>query len=102
MRLAVRETGSILVQAPRERVFEVLRRELAHAPDLRATPSERLEARRAGEASTFVLRDAPGGTRLFHARTREHPILPRQSSRDKLRAAVEAELLRVQRLAEES
>lgn len=102
MRLALRETGSILVHAPRSRVFEVLRREMAAEPGLRETPSERIESHGAFEESTFVLRDAPGGTRLYHSRSRGQPFIPHQGSRDKLRAAVEAELLRVQRLAQDS
>lgn len=95
MRLPLRETGSILLHAPRERVYALLRRDMADAPGLRATPAHRLEA--AHEGATYVLRDEGAGTRLFHARSREGVFL----SRDELRAAVHAELLRVQRLAQD-
>lgn len=100
MRLPLRETGSILVHAPRARVFELLQRDLATQPaPLHATQDERLEAAHAG--LTYVLRDEPGGTRLFHARSRPTGLLAGQNPRDELRAAVQAELLRVQRMAQE-
>lgn len=95
MRVPLRETGSILVHAPRDHVFEILRRHLATTPGpLRETPRERLEA----GPRTFVLRDAPGGTRIIHAASRPATFLPGTGPRDALKAAVEAELLRVQRL----
>ena len=98
MKVELRETGSILVHAPRDRVFEVLRRDIAAGAEaVRATPSERLEA----GAATFVLRDAPGGTRVIHARSRPGFLLSPTEPRHELRAAVEAELLRVQRLVHE-
>lgn len=99
MQVALRETGSILVNAPRERVFELLRQDMAvTAAAVRATRAERLEA---GPA-TFVLRDAPGGTRVIHARSRPGSLLSAAEPRHELRAAVEAELLRVQRLVHDA
>jgi hypothetical protein len=99
MQVALRETGSILVNAPRERVFELLRADMAAmASAVRATPAERLES---GPA-TFVLRDAPGGTRVIHARSRSVFLLSPAEPRHELRAAVEAELLRVQRLVQDA
>lgn len=94
MRVPLRETGSILVNAPRDHVYEVLRRHMADAPDLRATPAERLET----TGRTFVLRDAPGGTRVIHALSRPTLPVPGPGPRHELKAALEAELLRVQRL----
>jgi hypothetical protein len=99
MQVALRETGSIVVNAPRERVFEVLQRDMASmAAAVRATPAERLES----GPSTFVLRDAPGGTRVIHARSRPGYLLSPSEPRHELRAAVEAELLRVQRLVQDA
>lgn len=95
MRVPLRETGSILVNAPRDHVFDLLRSQMAHAPDLRETPRERLET----AERTYVLRDAPGGTRIIHAISRS-TLLPNPGPgpRHELKAAIEAELLRVQRL----
>ena len=99
MKVALRETGSILVNAPRDRVFEVLRRDVAALGSaVRETPRERIEA----GVSTFVLRDAPGGTRVIHARSRPGHLLSPIEPRHELRAAVEAELMRVQRLVHDT
>ncbi len=87
--LPLRETGSILVKAPREAVFQML----GQQPDLRATSETRLES----SSRTFVLRDAPGGTQVIHARTERSLNFQRRTD---LRIAVEAELFRLQRLAE--
>lgn len=100
MRASIRETGSILVNAPRDRVYELLRSRLATEPDLREAP-DRIEAFRPGVGlTTFILRDAPGGTRLIHGRSRDAPMVPTNRPRDELRAAVAAELFDVQRVVE--
>lgn len=101
-RVHLRETGSILVTAPRDRVYEILRREMTDQPGLRDQPGHRLDAEAAGGARTWVLRDEAGGTRVIHARSRSATILPAAGPRDELRAAVEAELLRVRRMVDES
>lgn len=97
-----RETGSILLPAPRERVFELLRDAVDPDGQARTTGDERLVLQhRHGGASTFVLRDEPGGrTRLIGARTAA-PGLPSLFTHEtRLREAVEADLFRVQRLVD--
>lgn len=98
MGAAIRETGSILVRAPRDRVFEALRHRLAAEPGVRALDGARLEAERGDRRTTYVLRDAPDGTRVILART--EPALRGlfAGPREELRTAVQAELFQVQRL----
>lgn len=91
----IRETGSIVVSAPRERVFAHLRARMAGEPGLHEG-ADRLD----GRARSFVLRDAPGGTRIIHARSRESAFVPSWRGRDELRAAVAAELFDLQRAVE--
>lgn len=88
----LRETGSILVRAPRDQVFEALRADLRGEPTLRAEGARRLETR----LSTFVLRDAPGGTQVIHARQQEASLAAMTRPRQELRAAVEFELFKLQ------
>jgi len=90
----LRETGSIMVRAPRERVYEVLAASFQGEPRLRVEPGERVEA----GFSTFVLQDAPGGgTKVIHARSAE-ATLPQLGPRPReaLRAQVELELFDLQ------
>lgn len=97
MRVAIRETGSILVRAPRDEVLALLRHKLEHEPGLRVSDN-RLESAREG---TYVLRDAPGGgTRVIHARSLPAPVGVFPRPREELRHAVQADLFQVQRLAE--
>lgn len=90
--MALRETGSILVNAPRDHVFEVVRQRMAEEPGLRTISAERIESAR----STFVLRDAPGGTRVVHARVAT-TFMMRPGA--ELKQAVSEELLLIQKLA---
>lgn len=90
--MALRETGSIVLAAPRDRVFETLRARMLQEPGLRTMTAERIES----ERKTFVLRDAPGGTRVVLARLANGPAL--RAGRDELRLAVSEELLSLQRL----
>jgi hypothetical protein len=91
--MALRETGSILVSAPRDRVFEVVRARMQQEPGLRTMTAERIES----ERSTWVLQDAPdGGTRVVHALV-QSAFLVRPKA--ELRRAVTDELLAVQKLA---
>lgn len=98
---ALRETGSILVRAPRDQVYDLLYRRLAHEPSLRAVPAQRLEA--AGGSGdrlrTFVLRDEAGGTRVIHARC-EPVATSLLKGPNNLRLAVQAELYQLQNLVQ--
>lgn len=95
-----RETGSILLAAPREQVFEFLLTQAGPASHARVEGSDRLEVRDKGMRSTFVLRDeAGGGTRLYHARS-QRPGLREWLAPESLRESVESDLLRIQRLVE--
>lgn len=88
MRAPLRETGSILVPAPRDRVFEALAAEFASASAVRVEPGERVEA----GLSTFVLKDAPGGaTQVIHARAAPTNYA-KLGAREELRAQVDFEL----------
>jgi hypothetical protein len=89
MRAALRETGSILVRAPADAVFEALR---TFEPGLRAEGDRRLES----DFSTFVLREAPGGTHVIHARREDATLSASRRPRDELRAQVELDLFRLQ------
>lgn len=90
----LRETGSIMIRAPRDRVYQALAASLSGEPRLRVEPGERVEA----GLSTFVLQDAPGGgTKVIHARAAE-AALPQLGPRPReaLRAQVEMELFQLQ------
>ncbi|GEM_PF-3906945 len=92
MRAALRETGSILVRAPRDRVFEAIKEAMEGEPDLRAEAARRVES----PFSTFVLRDAPGGgTEVIHARRESLTLGASRRPRDELRAQVELDLFRL-------
>lgn len=92
MRVAAREVGSVVVPASREVVMDTLRRSVEGAAQ---TAPDRLRA----PASTYVLREAPGGTQIILARRESIPAL-RQARRDELRRMVESDLFRLQRLFE--
>jgi hypothetical protein len=89
----LRETGSILVRAPRDQVFEALRTSLRDQPGLRATDASRLQT----DVATFVLRDAPGGTQVIHARAAPVTLPGSARPREELRASVEFELFQLQK-----
>jgi hypothetical protein len=91
--MPLRETGSIVVPAPRDRVYAIIAERMASEPGLRTVFDERIESRR----KTFVLSDDVGGTRVVMARTEEKPVLA--AARDDLRLAVSEELLSLQKLA---
>lgn len=93
--MPIRETGSIVVPAPRARVYELLSRRFEREAGVLAIPSQRISTSR----ETFVLRDAPGGTRVVLARTGAgFAFLPKP--REDLRLAVESELFHIQKLVE--
>ena len=93
--MAIRETGSILVNAPRDRVHAVIAERFLIEPGLHSVGNSRFESRR----STIVLQDAPGGsTRVVVAR--EKSGLPLAGRRDDLRNDVSGELLALQKLLE--
>lgn len=103
MRVALRETGSILVQAPREQVMDLLRTKMATEPGRVSVMETRVRADRPGDrVLTFILRDAPGGTQVIHARSERAPLGLSSKPRDDLRLAVQAELFEVRHLAEAS
>lgn len=93
--MGFRETGSIVVNAPRERVFDVLHeRLLATDPGLHSVAAQRIESR----LRTFVLQDAPHGTGTRIVLGRTAPTL--RARRDELRRDVASELLALQKLVE--
>lgn len=96
-----RETGSVVLPAPRERVFQILRQQVDPARVAIAEGTDRLVVETHGARSTFVLRDAPGGqTRLVHARSTRPGLVSFFTPETRLREAVEADLFRVQRLVD--
>lgn len=95
--MRLRETGSIHLDAPRERVYEVLAQRLAREPGVRAS-HDRLESTRRDGVSTFILKEDARGTRVIHARTGRAALSLRP--REGLRQEVEAELVRLQRLVD--
>lgn len=92
MRVALRETGSILVRAPRDEVMDVLRRSVLDAAQV---APDRLRA----PASTYVLRETRDGTQVILARSEDAQV-PSRAQRDDLRREVESDLFRLQRLFE--
>lgn len=101
MRVALRETGSILVNAPRDQVMDLLRTKMANEPGRVRVMDTRVQADRPGDrVHTFILRDAPGGTQVIHARSERAPITLFSKPREDLRLAVQAELFEVRHLVE--
>lgn len=92
MRMPARETGSVVVRARKDEVLEVLRRFEGAAQ----TAPDRVTARE----STYVLRDAEGGTQVILARRGELPVTLTRQPREELRREVESDLFRLQRLFE--
>lgn len=90
--MTLRETGSISLSAPRDRVFAVLQERMRLEPGVRTVRNDRIESLR----TTFVLRDESGGTRVVMARLESGPMFP--ATRDDLRSAVSQELLTLQKL----
>lgn len=96
-----RETGSVVLPAPRERVFQILREQVDPAARTEAEGVERLVVEHRGARSTFVLRDAPNGhTRLVHARATRPGLAGLLTPEGRLREAVEADLFRVRCLVD--
>ncbi len=95
-----RETGSVTLPASRDKVFEIVRDQLDPASTVTTTGHERVDLIRGSDRSTFVLRDVPGGTRVFHARVERPGLRSLLGPRDELREAVEADLFRIQRLVD--
>lgn len=93
MRVPLRETGSILVKAGRDEVFDVLQRVLK---DGAVVAPDRIE----GVGSTYVVRDAPEGTRVIHVRTESAGVALASREREVLRRAVESDLFQLQRVLE--
>ena len=94
-----RETGSVLVDAPQERVFEVLARWMETDPQARVVSPQRLESDAPGDGlSTFILRSDGSRTRVIHARAAPMAVSKSMRAREELREKVEEELQRVQRL----
>lgn len=101
MRVAIRETGSILVNAPRDEVLDLLRSKMSGEPGRVSVHETGLRADRPGDrVLTFVLREAPGGTQVIHARSERAPVSLFSKPRDDLRLAVQAELFQVRHLVE--
>lgn len=98
-RMQWRETGSIVVDVPRERVEAVLSRWMDTDPSVRRVSPERFEvlAPNAG-LSTFIVRDDGSRTRVIHARTSPMQVSRGLRAREALRGQVEEELARVERL----
>jgi hypothetical protein len=95
-----RETGSVVLSAPRERVLEILCEGVDPRASVQVEGVDRLVVDgRDGARSTFVLRDEPGGgTRLIHARAEAPSLRTLFQPESRLREAIEADLFRIQRL----
>ena len=92
MRVELRETGSILVSARKERVLEVLQR---HVHD-GAMRGDRIES----ENNTYVVREGDDGTHVFHLRRGSAPMALAGRDREMLRQAVKADLFELRRVLE--
>ena len=93
MRVEVRETGSILVKAPKDDVLDVLQRVVQGGALVRP---DRLVA----SGSTYVVRDAAEGTQVFHMRSESAAVAIAAREREELRRAVQADLFQLQRVFE--
>lgn len=91
MRLEVRETGSVLVKAGKDDVIDVLRRAMK---DGTFVGPDRL----VGSGSTYVVREAPDGTQVFHMRSESAAVAIAGRERETLRRAVQADLFELQRV----
>lgn len=93
-----RETGSIRLHAPRERVQHVLARWMETDPHARLVAPDRFEsADEARRVSTFILREEGDATRVIHAKSAPMAL---GRGRPPLREEVEAELAQVERLVQ--
>ena len=93
MRVEVKETASILVKARKGDVLDVLQRVVKDGSLV--TPD-----RLVGRGSTYVLRDAPDGTQVFHMRSGSAAVPVASRERESLRREVQADLFELQRLFE--
>lgn len=89
----------MLVDAPSERVFEVLSRWMETDPQARVVSPQRLESQAPGDGvSTFILRADGSRTRIIHARVAPMAVARAKRAREELREKVEEELQQVRRL----
>ncbi|HUR68386.1 MAG TPA: hypothetical protein VM370_04010 [Candidatus Thermoplasmatota archaeon] len=93
MRVQVRETGSILVSARKDEVLSVLQRVVREGA---WTAPDRLE----GAGFAYILRDAPAGTTVIHARAGSAAVPRATREREELRREVESDLFRLRSLFE--
>jgi len=91
MRVQLRETGSILVSAQKDRVLDVLRRVVQEGS---FTAPDRLE----GDGSTYVVRESPRGTQVFHMRSGASSVPAAGREREELRRAVRSDLFELRRV----
>lgn len=91
MRVQVRETGSILVKARKDDVLDVLQRVVK---DGSMVKPDRLE----GAGSTYVVREGPDGTVVFHMRSQSAVVPTTSRDRETLRREVQADLFQLQRV----
>lgn len=90
MRVALRETGSILVSASEQDVMELLERLV----DGHRTAPGRVE----GLGGIYVVRPSANGTQVIHARRGEAGVAMATREREELRSAVASDLFAIQRL----
>lgn len=93
MRVRLRETGSILVKARKDEVLDMLQAVVKGGALVRP---DRLE----GRGSTYVVREAPDGTRVIHMRSEDAAVAMASREREVLRRAVESDLFQLQRVFE--
>lgn len=90
VRVKLRETGSILVQAPEEEVLRVLsglRGAARVAPDRVQVPG-----------ATYVVRGGRDATRVVESRTSSAAVALATRDREEIRKEVESDLFRLQRM----
>lgn len=92
MRLELRETGSIRVNARKDLVLEVLQRHVRDG----AMRGDRIES----PGNTYVVRESDAGTEVFHARRENVPVTATGRDREALRQAVQADLFELRRVLE--
>jgi len=92
MRVELRETGSIRVNARKERVLEVLQGHVLGG----AMHGDRIES----ASNTYVVRESAGGTQVFHLRRESAPVALAGRDREALRQAVQADLFELARVLE--
>lgn len=91
MRVHLRETGSILVRARKDEVLDILQTVVKNGAIVRP---DRLE----GAGSTYVVQEAPEGTRVIHMRSESAAVAMASREREVLRRAVQSDLFQLQRV----